>query len=296
MIIGLHSASLIRELNAELVEKTRILASERMGVTFESVVPWMCMVCLKDVQVKDPSIFFDHYSRGDLIISHEQLQRIANLMKNDGRLIVESVLSPNAGVSPSQRFSIIEDLRDEAPMWSNCYSQARALLLDSDEFFPALFYDLVHFVVPIEAGGKFDFSTHLARGAIFFSAPEPPEPEIGMAIDLAHELGHQALMVFQSADPLLTSPLDQPVWSAIRQTFRPAIQSMQAAAAMGYMILFMKGALKNATLSEPQRRYLEDSLMTTINGMRETVSALGSCQFTPLGNQIFIDFSLMLEP
>jgi HEXXH motif-containing protein len=296
MIIGLPSASVIHELSEELGQKTLSLASERLRQNFPRLVPWMCMVCLTDAHVVDTSIFFDQYPKGELLVRPENLYRIANFLESDGRVIMDSTLAANMGLDPTQFFSVIQEIGDEEAAWVECYSSARALLMKSDEFFPAIFDDLVQFIVPIKADGKFDFSTHLARGAIFFSAPEPPHPEITMAIDLAHEMGHQAMMLFQSADRLIASPLEQPTWSAIRKTLRPAIQCMQAVSAMAFMIVFMRGTLRTERFDAAQNSYLQEYYNSMVSGMIATLAGLKeSCQFTPIGNQLFREFCQLVE-
>lgn len=48
------------------------------------------------------------------------------------------------------------------------------------------------------------------------------------AINLAHEVGHQMLFTYQSADAIIEGDPLEPVYSPIRQTLRPAIQVMHA--------------------------------------------------------------------
>ena len=297
MIIGLASANAIHEISENLNQKTVELTSQRLGHEFSHMVPWMCLVCLTDTKVHDLSIFLTQYRKGDLIVSPEHLKIIGNFLKTEGKPLVDSSLGPLSGLDSSHWFSVIEDLGANEKNWTDCYSKARSLVVASDEFFSEIFTDLVHFVVPIEAFGKFAFSTHLARGAVFFSAPEPPHQELRMAVDLVHEMGHQAMMLFQSASPLLTSPLDQPLWSAIRKTYRPAIQCLQAASALAYMVVFMRGAMKNANLNAEEKEFLQESYDKVMDGLAKTLDGLvENSKFTPLGNQIIKEFGQLLNP
>jgi hypothetical protein len=254
------------------------------------------MVCLTDARIENTELLLEPFAKGELIVRPESLRRISKFLSTEGAPIRESAFGPRTGLDSSSAFTVVEDLGSSELIWVDCYAKARAFLFTSDEFFSEVFYDLVHFIVPIAANRKFAFSTHLARGAIFFTAPESSNAVTTMAIDLAHELGHQALMVFQSTDPLLASPLDQPVWSAIRKTTRPAIQSMQAAAAIAFMLVFIRGALKRADIDEGQRTHLNNSRAALREGLDATLKALDeNCTFTPLGRSLVGEFHEMLD-
>jgi len=90
-------------------------------------------------------------------------------------------------------------------------------------------------------------SNHLYRGGVFIDLPQSSGPLrlIDLAINLAHELGHQAFMVYQNADRIVSADLFAPVYSAIRQTDRPAIKSFHAVVALTFMIEFIRRSLES---------------------------------------------------
>lgn len=295
MIIGKKSAEIITELNKDLSQKTLEFISERFNQRFPHTVPWMSLMCLTDFEIKDPSIFFDIYKRGCLLSDPQDLQRIASFLKTEGKPIIDRTLSPRTGIIYTHDISIIEDLGEKKEAWVSCFDKAKALLLESDALFPEIFYELVHFVVYVKVPQKFAFSTHLARGAVFFTPPVEKHPEITMAIDLVHELGHQVLMIYQSADTLIASSLEQPVWSAVRQTYRPAIQSMQAAAALTYMLILVKNLLGKQNINDSEREYISQAFEAMKTGLSSTLFSLREhCQFTEVGQQIMQDFEQVL--
>jgi hypothetical protein len=292
MFIGTSSVDFISELNVDLAQKTLVQASNKLNVSFARFVPWMCLVCLTDDDLTGASILFDEYDRGELLIQREKLNRIAGFLRKEGRSIVDDAIGPTAGLTSSDTISVVEDIEVAQPEAIACYAAARTLLLESDPLLRGLFKTLIHFVVPVRSlSRKFGYSTHLARGVVFLSFPEDEHPEIALAIDLAHELGHQALMVFQSADPLLTSSLDEPLWSGIRQAYRPAIQCMQAAAALCYMTILTDGLIKRSDFTVSERAYIEKNHHSQVEKMKATILSINeACTFTGVGRRIMEDF------
>src|SRR5690606_27268990 len=110
------------------------------------------------------------------------------------------------------------------------------------------------------AGGV-GFSSIRSRGAIYLSVPKLEDfYYLELAINLSHELGHQALMIYQGADSILNGDLEFPVYSAIRKTNRPAIMAFHAVTALSYMVLFISDLLSNGLLNDQERLYLDKYL------------------------------------
>lgn len=297
MLIGQGALRFISELNTDLAQKSLALASVKLKQAFPRFVPWMCLVCLRDLNSIDTSILYDEYVPGELLVAQEKLFRIAEFLRNEGRPIVDAAVGPTAGLPVSVTVSVMEDVDIVQPDGVACFNLARELLLNADPLFSGLFRTLVHLVVPMRSTSpRFGYSSHLARGAIFLSLAENEHSEIAMAIDLAHELGHQALMVFQSADPLLVSPLDEPLWSGIRQTYRPAIQCIQAAAALSYMIIFTRSLISNSTFTTSEEYYIEENYNSQIEKIKSTLYSLKlNCRFTNVGERIIDEFERVVE-
>ena len=131
-----------------------------------------------------------------------------------------------------------------------------------DESFVARVGELVKEVIPLGMRAPLKarsplgrgVSSHFYRGGLLVDLPEIDEHlEIEFAINLAHELGHQAFMVYQNADPIVDGDLRAPVYSAIRGEPRPAIKSFHALVALAYMKEFALAALLSSRTPKDRR-------------------------------------------
>jgi|GEM_PF-6745257 len=178
----------------------------------------------------------------------------------------------------------------EASSWQkNLFDEGRSILLESTPIFTRMYLDFVDFVLPISGSCNRGFSSHLARGIIFRAIPEDAD-KYDIAIDLAHELGHHGLMVLQSIDQIISSDPMRPVYSQIRRTLRPAIQTFHAAAALAFMLMLVK-AMPNdhackLTADRRGKKYADSlgkSLRLSIHALRL------HCNFTQLGELLMTE-------
>ena len=133
-------------------------------------------------------------------------------------------------------------------------------------------------------------SSHFYRGGILVDLPEIDEHlDVELAINLAHELGHQALMVYQNAHPIIDGDPRAAVYSAIRSVERPAIKSFHALVALAYMKEFAAKALRNAGTSEDRRLRLALRVEQIDGDLRLGARALRNAgvRFTELGGELF---------
>lgn len=127
-------------------------------------------------------------------------------------------------------------------------------------------------------------SSHQYRGGIFLGLPEKNDTcEIELAINLSHELGHQTLMIYQQADPLLVSDFGTPVYSAIRKTERPALMSFHAVAALVSMVEFLSGFVARKLGPSSITLYAENRLSEVLSDLKIGIDSLKNTQFTDLG-------------
>jgi HEXXH motif-containing protein len=310
MIIGNDSIHIVTELNHELNRKTLELANHKLRKEFTRMVPWMSLVCLTDSPVNDTSIFSHTYESGSFLHRPEQLKPVAEFLRGDGKPIMIAAVAEETGLADAYQLvssdpavgseevhyiEVPDELGAARQKRADNFYKAKEMVLKSGTFFSAIFPSLVHFAVPLNAPDEFNFSTHLARGVLFLSPTSPVYPEITMAIALAHEMGHQALMVFQSIEPLLSSPLDQPVWSATRHTLRPAVHALQGAAALAYMVFFVRLLMQSHQFDPAQQVHVQETCSNLTEGLAATLSGLRDhCTFTALGKQIMSDFEQVL--
>ncbi len=136
-------------------------------------------------------------------------------------------------------------------------------------------------------------STHDYVGGIFSELPVPfPHEDIETAINLSHEIGHQALMVYQRCDRIIHGDLYTPVYSPIRETMRPAIMSIHANVASLYIVHFLEGLLSSKNLTLSQSNYASRRLVENKNKLSLGVSCLSILNFTPVGKKIISELKL----
>lgn len=182
------------------------------------------------------------------------------------------------------------------------YGESIELVQRDTGHFGPLFDLLVDNIVPIKATSVrrrkkgVGFSSHLARNFIFMSVPEIPEfAELELAINIMHEVGHQALLVYQSCDPILSSDPKALIYSGIRRCHRPAILSFHGAVALAYMIQGFKTALLWPEYqSDRASEYIRERLKIISIDLVQTLVDLSKCQYTPLGKRLFQELAQVL--
>ena len=134
-------------------------------------------------------------------------------------------------------------------------------------------------------------SCHWMKGAIFLSLPEKDIfSEIELSINIAHEIGHQVLMIYQDCDEIMPD-ISRPIFSAVRKTNRPAIMSMHALVAIYFMYRFVGGLLESPVLIRNRNceLYLKSRLERLFSDFVEGSFALKNVDFSPLGEQMMAE-------
>src|SRR5690606_18738477 len=127
------------------------------------------------------------------------------------------------------------------------------------------------------------------RKAIFLSLPKLSEISfVEFALNLSHELGHQALMVYEHLDDIVRVDQYSTSYSIIRKTHRPAIQSFHAICATAYMLEFIilsKSLLEDHCSSS----YLEERTRSLLQDLKLGLDEISTTPLTSLGNQILAE-------
>ncbi|RYZ46272.1 MAG: methyltransferase domain-containing protein [Sphingobacteriales bacterium] len=63
-------------------------------------------------------------------------------------------------------------------------------------------------------------------------------------------MGHQALIVYQQSDAIISGDLEREVYSVIRRVKRPAILSFHAAVALAFMTRYLSEAIRSASATD----------------------------------------------
>lgn len=290
-ILGEVATERLRMLSERMFAKIKEETEAEVGTKFSRYAPWMAMPSerknLAALGENFPAVF----------MNEEKLKLLADALKTDEK-------------NPFGKLGLDEDKSDsyifrgtgaDAASVEAMISQARELYLSSKPDFQKRYGALIQTIVPLEVVGvkssyQNAFSSHFLKGAIFRTVPrkEKPEWRIEFAIAIAHELGHQALMVYQAADRLITSDLAASVYSGVRKTQRPAIMSLHAAAALAYMIEYMEAELQRSDkvtrLNPAELEYAESQLKQCRIDLGDTLTALEKVEFTPLGKLIYDEY------
>lgn len=179
-------------------------------------------------------------------------------------------------------------------------------LLSSDPNWESRINILVNEIIPIEPTSEnikmrkdgSGLSTHFYRKGVFLSRPMVDETRaFELALNLTHEMGHQALMAYEVLDDIIQGGPEVQSFSPIRQTSRPAIQSLHAVIAIVYMLEFIY-AFERKLLQIIGPDYLNKRKAELKKGLKEGLYSLEDISMTKLGNQIVSElqaFSLFFD-
>ena len=189
-------------------------------------------------------------------------------------------------------FQIFTDINEKLPEATNEFKQAMEIISSSCPWIWRNFELIIHNISPLSIqkkkrniGGSSDYNL---LGNIFASLYPPPYSVENLAISLAHELGHNCLMVFQSGQsPIHQDSYYTEVYSGVRDTLRPALGSFHAAVALGYMLSLSQAAANNLALTDDQRSFFSDKSKEHKESLKKGLDALKAIQLNDLGVVIY---------
>jgi hypothetical protein len=166
-----------------------------------------------------------------------------------------------------------------------------------EEWTPQFYKKLVSFCVwigPLSSStGEFSSvgrgrSSHTSRRLILTEPPRQCEFEVEIvALNLAHEVAHQVLQVYQASDSLIEeASLRAPVFSVIRRAHRPAILSFHAVLAAVFMTVWAHEALASPLPDASQREWLKAKRKENAEAASAGFRALDGIPLTELGGDI----------
>jgi HEXXH motif-containing protein len=169
-------------------------------------------------------------------------------------------------------------------------------IVETTSYISELFNKLVNTIIPVNIAQNDNitsgvgFSLQKYKGTIFLSEPQIPEnQEIQLAISLAHELGHQALMVYQIADTIIEKEeLDKTIYSHARKCNRPAIQAFHACVAISFMSYFLE-ELEIQRFNELERDFILRKKNELNCALKESVNLFFETNFTELGKHLHLE-------
>lgn len=284
ILIGHAVAEQVFILNAQLRSSTHTAVKQAGIQNLSAYSPWTSIAPLTGTFPPNELLQCPNFERGSLVADAPYLAHVKDFIANKANAIIAGLPSSPDDWLPDGVVS-----NDLAAL----FREGKRILVASSPVLSRLYLEFVDFVVPLAHGRNRGYSTHLARGVIFRSFP-PQANAYDVAIDLAHELGHQVLMAWQSVDKILATDHDQPVFSEIRQVDRPAIQSFHAAVALAYMLFFVKTMQNSPECQDAGLRRgktYRGTLQASLN--MATHSLRKNCQFTPLGLKMMEEMELV---
>lgn len=268
-------------LSEKLRAESVAYACRKFGRVITEYTPWLSFAPIVS-ELDSALIYSAPEHRGGLLSDPPTLAALSELFLGTGSQVISDLPGERANWLPSTRHI------------STALPAALEALMKAGPFIPPLYREIVDFIVPLGGGRNRGFSTHIARGAIFRSLPADND-SADVAIDVAHELGHQVLIVWQSVDPILASDPLAPVFSQIRRTDRPAIQTFHATVALAYMReVEVQLANDPAIIAAAKRRgatyaeSLSKSLELSISSVRK------NCRLTDVGATMLNEMELLV--
>jgi hypothetical protein len=285
LLIGEELGEGIFILNAQLRAETLAQASAKFSLGSASYSPWMCAYPMSDRKPPEVLLNTPVATPGDLVCDQSYLAAAREFIRTDLRMIENGLNQNYDDWLPELEVSTENQAR---------FSAGKDMMLSSTRILAKLYRELVDFVLPLGGDRNRGYSMMMARGAIVRTLPAS-EDEYDVAIDLAHELGHQCFYLWQSADPIMTTDQFLPVFSEIRKAFRPAFQSFHAAVALAFMLTFVQSRPDDKRCQEAAKRRgkkyrgtLDESLGLAIYSLRTY------CQFTPIGERIIQEMEALI--
>lgn len=256
----------VKELNDSYKSKAISFANAQLSKNYTDYSPWMSNIeNLETLEVL--------FNERDFILTNPiSTDVLENLYLGEG---IESKLT----------FGNIVDAEKDT------LKKSITLVRESSSDISRLFSEVVQHIIPINTdAGKFQiigngFSSHLAKGSIFLSTPKMEDnDELQLAINIAHEVGHQCLYIYQTADPIIAEGLHKPIYSFVRKTERPAIQSFHATVALAFMVRFLS-ELKESEII--RTKYFAEAREKLSFDLIQSLDSFSEVRFTDIGQLLF---------
>ncbi|MCB9025397.1 MAG: hypothetical protein H6625_03695 [Bdellovibrionaceae bacterium] len=295
-LLGESSFQNIKRLNCILNDQARRKTELAKGIQFPEYEPWMC----SSQSRKRFSILKGNFQKKQSPEPVVDLNRLI-LLK---RAISESkcghdlhYLLPEDQNRKIMDFSIDNSTNFELEV-NHCINYINRFSPSISTIFSELIYQIVPLVPKknyskIRQNGS-GFSTHEFRGVIFLSlAVNTSISRFENLLNLVHELAHQVLFLYQCSDSIIADDLYKSVYSVIRKTERPAIQSFHALVASAYMLQFCLD-ISHIQSEIVETNYFKSRVSELKNYLYEGLNAFENINFTKTGDCIYSEISKLL--
>lgn len=294
LIIGDALADDFFRINSQLRQSTTRLQEQATGQPVDQYNPWSCAIPIYGHSLLGELIRRPEYVRGSLLVDEAYLGAL-------GTALIKMIARDQATQQADDRWSSYP-LLGASSAWmpatpvtsgvSDLVAAGRQLLMQSWPAAERLYDDLVEYVVELRASSparRRGFCTDFARGAIFREIPHGMTAW-DMGLDLANGLAHQALHVWKSVDPLLSSSHEDAILSIRRNRVKPAIQFLHEVVALAFTLRFACGCKTNKLLDSQTMRLAESAIAEMRDALRLSLVLLKSnCTLTPLGQALLAE-------
>lgn len=290
LLCGPKSADNIARFNRELQNKALQETSSHLGERLENYQPWMSHVEHRQAFSKLYP-FLDYDQSAPTIVHGENLAGMSDIIQRKlaGLAFLDQkaanfALASHQDQQTESFVALVESVLKFNK--AHCPNSWKRILSSVTHIIPVVAKDPAQNPSRRDGSG---FSNHLFRGAVFLSLPRVEDTAFfELALNLIHECGHQALMVYQCSDEILNEDLSSPIYSVIRKTERPAILSFHAAIATAYMVEWLmeaadhlKGRVSDDVISVRWTRLIHD--------LNASLGLFTGRKFTPLGKIMFAE-------
>jgi hypothetical protein len=277
IIIGDDAARALQKISESLRAKTWASC----GLRTSSYSPWLCASPILKAAEMPELLTKGRYVRHEVVHDPGYLAEISNFMQSHRELLLEPL------IGDEQDWEIHVRVSDERPEMVDELNALVESVRRTSAFFEHSIPSLLEIVVPLRQPRARGLSCDLFRGVVFLGYPTGYS-ELNLALDLTHELGHQALGLLRSCDPLFLSDPGLPVFSEVRHTERPALLSLHAASAIAFMLRY--------ALDAGCADHIHPDFNVTLGfALERGLDALTKvCKFTAVGRQVVDEFYELL--
>lgn len=287
-ITGLEGVKLLGHFSQLASEKSLKNANEKLGRSYQNFQAWMST----DIHLEHFSKFNFSPVQKSFHLSGEELALRQKAFQMGKRSNIERV-------NPKQSAGMILLNKNdpEFEKFNKLAAETKSIISRCDFSWNARLHLLIHELLPftnrlfpntlLDNGSG--LSTLFYRHGVFLSTPVESEVQtFEFCLNLAHEMGHQALMIYEQFDDIVKHDHTELCYSVIRRTERPVIQSFHALIATAYMVELIFCA-ENSLKEVCSSKYVKMRFEELRDNMRTALGEFDHINFTKFGKQIFLE-------
>ena len=285
MLISFEELDFILDLNSRLRDKTIKWHNEKTDSRLSKYTPWMCYPIRNSGREK---LYSNYDFENKLCTDFNFLEELESFFYNEGKHIVEGFHN-----TLGNDFKLHKQINKQKELVS-LYNHSIKILHQSN-YLKSLWTNIIDIVVPLNTDYQISGSRDYARGAILISINAINDPLI-LALELSHELGHNVLMLFNSTDNLVKN-LETEIYSGVRKTKRPAIQSLHAIFALTFILILLKELKQKPqilTSIKTKKEVVDFKFSKHLNSLKKSIKEMEDADIlTNIGEKLISDCKKM---